>query len=75
MKLLIIKKKMKIASNGINCFFDNIGGIQFDAVMENLNIKARIVICRTIGMPAFECQLIQGFTEPYLLKGLKLKAY
>ena len=43
----------KIAPQGIDCFFDNVGGEQFDAVMENININARVVICGTIGMPSY----------------------
>lgn len=39
--------------DGIDCFFDNVGGAQFDAVLERINVGARIAICGTIGMPSF----------------------
>lgn len=41
------------APDGIDCFFDNVGGSQFDAVLERINVGARIAICGTIGMPSF----------------------
>jgi NADPH-dependent curcumin reductase CurA len=39
--------------DGVDCFFDSVGGDQFDAVMANLAVGARIAICGTIGMPSF----------------------
>lgn len=39
--------------DGIDCFFDSVGGDQFDAVIEHINVGARIAICGTIGMPSF----------------------
>ncbi|MDG2286995.1 MAG: NADP-dependent oxidoreductase, partial [Alphaproteobacteria bacterium] len=39
--------------DGIDCCFDNVGGTQLDAVLEHINIGARIAICGTIGMPSF----------------------
>lgn len=38
---------------GVDCFFDNVGAVQFDRVMERINVGARIAICGTIGMPSF----------------------
>ncbi len=63
----------KIAPNGIDCFFDNVGGIQFDAVMENLNVKARIVICGTIGMPSFPIPNGPRFNRTLLIKRAKIE--
>ena len=63
----------KIAPNGIDCFFDNVGGTQFDAVMENLNIKARIVICGTIGMPSFPIPLGPRVNRTLLIKRVKIE--
>src|SRR3546814_11942312 len=37
---------------GVDCFFDNVGGQQFDRVLERINVGARIAICGTIGMPS-----------------------
>ena len=36
------------APNGIDVFFDNVGGVLHDAVMANLALKARIIICGAI---------------------------
>ena len=41
------------APDGVDCCFDNVGGTQLDAVLEHINIGARIAICGTIGMPSF----------------------
>ena len=43
----------QLAPNGVDCFFDNVGGEQFDAVIENLNVNGRVLICGTTGMPSF----------------------
>ena len=63
----------KIAPDGIDCFFDNVGGTQFDAVMENLNIKARIVICGTIGMPSFPMPIGPRVNRILLIKRAKIE--
>ena len=63
----------KIAPNGIDCFFDNVGGTQFDAVMENLNFKARIVICGTIGMPSFPIPIGPRINRTLLIKRAKIE--
>jgi len=41
------------APDGVDCFFDNVGAAQFDAVLDRINTGARIAICGTIGMPSF----------------------
>lgn len=41
------------APGGVDCFFDSVGGAQFDAVLDRINVGARIAICGTIGMPSF----------------------
>ncbi|MFQ5521215.1 MAG: NADP-dependent oxidoreductase [Candidatus Methylomirabilia bacterium] len=38
--------------NGIDVYFDNVGGAILDAVLDQLNVGARIVICGTIGADA-----------------------
>jgi len=37
--------------NGVDVYFDNTGGAISDAVIQHLNIGARIVICGTMGIP------------------------
>ncbi|SFH11320.1 NADP-dependent oxidoreductase [Streptomyces mirabilis] len=41
-------------SDGIDVFFDSVGGQTLDAVLERINIGARIAICGTISLPAGE---------------------
>jgi hypothetical protein len=35
---------------GIDVYFDNVGGEISDAVMEHLNVRARIIVCGTMGI-------------------------
>ncbi len=37
-----------LAPNGINVFFDNVGGPVLDAALDNLALRARVVICGAI---------------------------
>jgi hypothetical protein len=44
-----MKRAIKEACpNGVDVFFDNVGGEIFDAVLVNINRKARIVVCGQI---------------------------
>ena len=63
----------QIATNGVDCFFDNVGGEQFDAVMENLNINARVVICGTIGMPSYPIPNGPRINRTLLVKRAKIE--
>jgi NADPH-dependent curcumin reductase CurA len=38
----------RLAPNGVDCYFDNVGGPVTDAVFDNLALKARIAICGQI---------------------------
>ncbi len=38
----------ELAPNGVNVFFDNVGGPVLDAVLDNLAMRARVVICGAI---------------------------
>jgi len=40
--------------DGIDIYFDNVGGPISDAVLELINVHARIVVCGTMGIPADE---------------------
>ena len=63
----------ELVPNGIDCFFDNVGGEQFDAVMENLNTNARILICGTIGMPSFPIPMGPRINRTILIKRAKIE--
>ena len=63
----------QIAPSGVDCFFDNVGGEQFDAVMENLNINARVVICGTIGMPSYPIPNGPRVNRTLLVKRAKIE--
>ena len=63
----------KIAPNGIDCFFDNVGGEQFDSIMENLNVGGRVVICGTIGMPSFPIPSGPRINRTLLVKRAKIE--
>lgn len=44
-----LKEAIRLACpNGVDVFFDNVGGALFDAVLANINRKARMVICGQI---------------------------
>jgi NADPH-dependent curcumin reductase len=38
----------ELAPNGVNVFFDNVGGPILDAVLDNLALRAKVVICGAI---------------------------
>jgi NADPH-dependent curcumin reductase CurA len=38
----------ELAPDGVNVFFDNVGGPTLDAVLDNLALRARVVICGAI---------------------------
>jgi NADPH-dependent curcumin reductase CurA len=38
----------ELAPDGVNVFFDNVGGAVLDAVLDNLALRARVVICGAI---------------------------
>lgn len=63
----------KIAPDGIDCFFDNVGGEQFDSIMENLNVGGRVVICGTIGMPSFPIPSGPRINRTLLVKRAKIE--
>ena len=63
----------KIAPNGVDCFFDNVGGKQFDSIMQNLNINARVVICGTIGIPSFPPPMGPTINRTVLIKRAKIE--
>ena len=49
------------------------GGNQFDAVMDNLNINARVIICGTIGMPSYPIPNGPRVNRTLLVKRAKIE--
>lgn len=44
-----VKRRLReLAPDGVNVFFDNVGGAVLDAVLDNLAMRARVVICGAI---------------------------
>jgi NADPH-dependent curcumin reductase CurA len=52
----------RLAPNGINIYYDNVGGEQLDAAFESINDFGRIICC---GMIA-----VRTADEPYVMKGM-----
>ena len=63
-----IKQAMRAACpNGVDVYFDNVGGEISDAVMQLLNQRARIALCGQISMYNLERPDIGPRIQPYLL--------
>ena len=43
-----VAKIAELCPNGIDAYFDNVGGVQTDLVFPNFNLGARIAICGQI---------------------------
>ena len=43
-----VAKIAELCPNGIDAYFDNVGGVQTDSVFPNFNLGARIAICGQI---------------------------
>lgn len=63
------------APGGIDCFFDNVGGAQFDAVFDRINVGARIAICGTIGMPSFPAPVGPRPNRQLLVKRARMEGF
>ena len=60
---------------GVDCFFDNVGGEQFDRVLERINVGARIAICGTIGMPSFPLPVGPRPNRQLLIKRARMQGF
>lgn len=45
----VVDQLRAAAPDGIDLFYDNVGGEQLEAALENLNPKGRVVICGAVG--------------------------
>jgi len=61
--------------DGVDCFFDNVGGEQFDHVLERINVGARIAICGTIGMPSFPLPAGPRPNRQLLIKRARMQGF
>ena len=65
-----------ICPNGVDIYFDNVGGVISDAVLSNLNFQARIVICGQISLYNSTVIPIGPRLQPILLgKGAMMKGF
>jgi NADPH-dependent curcumin reductase len=63
------------APDGIDCCFDNVGGTQLDAVLEHINVGARIALCGTIGMPSFPAPVGPRMNRTLLVKRARVEGF
>eukprot|EP00656_Telonema_subtile_P058516 TRINITY_DN9933_c0_g1_i3.p1 TRINITY_DN9933_c0_g1~~TRINITY_DN9933_c0_g1_i3.p1 ORF type:complete len:307 (+),score=66.86 TRINITY_DN9933_c0_g1_i3:348-1268(+) len=82
----LIKALRAVAPGGIDCYFENVGGMHFEAAMSCLRPQGRVAVCGAIsvynhGKPApnqlhitnmiYSCQRIEGFVCTPWLTGQK----
>jgi NADPH-dependent curcumin reductase len=65
----------KAAPDGVDCCFDNVGGTQLDAVLEHINVGARIALCGTIGMPSFPVPEGPRMNRTLLVKRARVEGF
>lgn len=61
--------------DGIDIYFDNVGGATADAVMGLINVGARIVICGTIGMPSDPPPTGPRYNRALLVKRARMEGF
>ena len=61
--------------DGIDVFFDNVGGDMLDAVLEQINIAARIGICGTISLPPGEVVFGPRVERQLLVKRASMQGF
>ena len=63
----------KLAPEGIDVFFDNVGGPVLDAGLLNLRRHARVVLCGAISQTEYPLQKVQGicFSSPSSMRELR----
>lgn len=60
---------------GVDCFFDNVGGAQFDAIVDRLNVGGRVAICGTIAMPSFPLPTGPRVNRQLLIKRARMEGF
>ena len=61
--------------DGVDVYFDNVGGPISDAVMELINVHARIVVCGTIGIPGGDGALGPRPNRQILVKRARMEGF
>ncbi len=61
--------------DGVNAFFDNVAGDQFDAIIPHIAQRGRIAICGTIGMPSFPIPMGPRPHRHLLVKRARLEGF
>jgi NADPH-dependent curcumin reductase CurA len=65
----------KACPQGIDCFFDNVGGPTMDAVFENLNFGARVALCGAISQYGGENQTGRRLNWLIIQRGISVKGF
>jgi NADPH-dependent curcumin reductase CurA len=63
------------APQGIDVFFDNVGGVTHDAAMMNLALHARIIICGVISVPAGQTETGTRWNRQLLVKRALMQGF
>jgi NADPH-dependent curcumin reductase CurA len=63
------------APHGVNVFFDNTGGAIADAVIENLAVHARVVICGTMAQPSDPTPSGPRWNRQLLIKRARMEGF
>ncbi len=61
--------------DGIDVFFDNVGGDQCDAAIELINDRARIVVCGTIGIPSAPAPMGPRYNRALLVHRARMEGF
>ena len=65
----------RVCPDGIDVYFDNVGGAVSDAAMGLLNDRARIVVCGTIGIPSDPPPLGPRYNRALLVKRARMEGF
>lgn len=72
----IAKKLPEIAPEGIDCFFDNVGGETASTIIHQMNPHGRISVCGSIsGYNATSADKVTPFQRPMISKQLRMEGF
>ena len=61
--------------DGVDVYFDNVGGVISDAVMAHLNTGARVVICGTMGIADGASALGPRYNRQLMVKRARMEGF